>query len=207
MCFKIAARLLRILMDLIFEHIQIRKFGFGTEEAVEFQLKGQAVEITLKIQDPGLYRNVMTVYCGTGAHIGNSGIGVAADDSTAGINTEFGYRDSCRNPKICRGNTKGSSNLPTVKNLTGKDMGMTQIPDGRFHFTSFDQTADQRGGDPLAVQQLLRYDDTGKLSDAAESGELFRVALAPVTEMEIIPADKTGSALLQQIFQKTFPWG
>ena len=53
----------------------------------------------------------------------------------------------------------------------------------------------------------MHIEDISKLSDAAESGELFRVALAPVTEMEIIPADKTGRALLQQIFQKTFPWG
>ena len=191
-------------MDLLLEGSKIGKLFFTAEESVEFQPDFLAVEIAGKIQNPRLYRNAVAADSGTNSHIGDGREAAAVHNSAAGIDAKLRYRDTGGNLKVCSGNPQSSSQLLSMKDLTGEYVGMSQIAGGTFHFTGFNQT-DLGRGDPLALQSLFRNDDTGKISLQAESLQFFHVSFAAAAKTEVIAADKAGSTFLDQLLQELIP--
>ena len=84
-------------------------------------------------------------------------------------------------------------------------MAVTQKADGGGHVPLADLLADVAGGNADTVQILLRNDDAGQLPLPAELPELFRVALSPAAEPEIIAADEAHGTGSHQLLQKILP--
>ena len=174
---------------------------------MKFQRDLLAVQITGEVQDPWFYGNMVAIYGGTGANIGDGGKLFAVKTGKTGIDTEFWDQNILRQMQIGCGNADGPAQLPAWNYSSGENVGMTEETVGTFHLSLLQKGADVGRGDPDAVHGLLRNHNAGKLPLGAIGAQLFGIAFAAVAEPEIVAADEACGNVILQIFQKILPIG
>ena len=127
---------------------------------------------------------------GTGADVGDGGVLLPIQLHQTGVNAESGNRQRFRQGQVGGGNAQGAAQLMAVDHGTSKDVGMAQEGVGFFHLPLLQQGSDVGGGDPDAVNGLLRHHGPGQTLPPAVVRKQRAVAGAAASEAEIVTADK-----------------
>ena len=172
---------------------------------MEFQGNLLAVEVAVKVQNPGLHGDAHAADGGAGAHIGDGGIGLAVDGDTAGIDAEFRHHQSLFQTDVGGGDAQGPAQLLAGDHHAGDDVGMAQETLGGLHIAALDLGADIGGGNALAVHGLLRDDGAGQAPLLTEFHKSLDISLVTAAEPEVVAADEAHSALLQKAREEFLP--
>ena len=184
------------MVNFLLERFQCGEFSLRAEEFVEFQCDLPAVQVPLVGKNPGLHGDAAAMDGGAGADVGDGGVALPLQLHQTGVNAELGDHQPGRQRQIGGGDAQGAAQLVAVDDLAGENMGMAQEGVGLLHLPLLQQGADVGGGNPGAVDGLLRHHGPGQVLPLAVVCQQCAVAGAAASEAEIVSADEACSGIV-----------